>query len=62
MGYFYVKELLDNKSREYLKNGQIVYSQTTQYDLNSNVIREDIIKLNKNIIKEFEYDNLKITS
>ncbi|MCK5111038.1 MAG: RHS repeat-associated core domain-containing protein [Arcobacteraceae bacterium] len=33
-----------------------IFSQTTKYDLNSNIIREDMTLSNNNIIKEYEYD------
>ncbi|MFK2821969.1 hypothetical protein ACH5BK_03190 [Arcobacter sp. YIC-80] len=46
------------EKREYTRNGQIVYSQTTQYDSNSNVVREDIVEQNTNIIKEYWSGNL----
>jgi RHS repeat-associated protein len=52
----------DNRDRETSRvykdvNGTTPYSQTTQYDENSNIIKEKINKNNQEYIKEYTYDN-----
>ncbi|RXJ98929.1 hypothetical protein CRV02_12825 [Arcobacter sp. CECT 8989] len=46
------------ESRNYKQNTKTIYSQNTKYDLNSNVIQEDIVNTNQSIIKTYEYDSL----
>jgi RHS repeat-associated protein len=45
------------ENREYKLNDSTLYSQQTQYDTNSNVVKENIFKSNQTIIKEYTYDS-----
>lgn len=49
------------EKREYTFNNTALYSQETQYDSNSNIVKENIFKENQHILKEYTYDNLKRT-
>ena len=48
---------MDRSLRTY--NNTALYSQETQYDSNSNIVKENIFKENQHILKEYTYDNLE---